>query len=71
MSREMFRHALDEDHAARIDYGVGSEAYKREWMSGVQQIFGARAYSKKTLRGIALILVEQLRASIKRLVSRA
>lgn len=71
LSREMFRHALDVDHAARIDYGVGSEAYKREWMSAVQEIFGVRAYSKKSPRGIALIIAERLRASVKRLVSRA
>lgn len=70
LSCEMFRHALNVDHAARIDYGVGSEAYKREWMSGVQEIFGARAYSKKTPRGIVLIIIEQLRTNVKYLVSR-
>src|SRR5438132_2726210 len=31
LSREMFRVAIDEDHADEIDYGIGSEPYKREW----------------------------------------
>lgn len=52
LSREMFRHALDVDGTTRIDYGVGSEAYKREWMSAVQEIFGVCAHSRKSARGI-------------------
>jgi hypothetical protein len=71
LSREMFRHALDVDHAARIDYGVGSEAYKHEWMSASQEIFGIRAYSRKTIRGIGRILSRRLRAMAKQIVARS
>lgn len=70
LSREMFRQALDIDRAARIDYGVGGEAYKREWMSAVQEIFGARAYSRRTMRGLGRAIVARLRAEMKRLVHR-
>jgi hypothetical protein len=70
LSREMFRQALDIDRTTRIDYGVGSEAYKREWMSATQEIFGVRAYSRRTLHGVAYIVAAGLKAGVRRLVRR-
>jgi CelD/BcsL family acetyltransferase involved in cellulose biosynthesis len=70
LSREMFRQALDVDKAARIDYGIGSEPYKREWMSATQEIFGVCAYSRGSIRGMGNILAARLRATAKRLVAR-
>lgn len=70
LSREMFRQALDVDHAARIDYGVGSEAYKREWMSGMQEVFGIRAYSRQSIEGLARIVAARLKTGAKRLAGR-
>lgn len=52
LSRDLFRHALDVDCVEEIDYGVGSESYKREWMSEVRLIEGIRAYNKRTLQGV-------------------
>lgn len=69
LSREMFRQALDVDHVTRIDYGVGSEAYKREWMSESQEIFGIRALSPKVPRGLASIIAARLAMIGKRLLS--
>ncbi|MGE0581070.1 MAG: GNAT family N-acetyltransferase [Steroidobacteraceae bacterium] len=66
LSRDMFKLALDEDKVPRIDYGVGSEAYKREWMSAMQEIFGIRAYSTRTVRGRWLHLGARLRAMAKK-----
>lgn len=70
LSGEMFRQALDVDGSVRIDYGVGSEAYKREWMSAKQEIVGARAYSRKTTRGLGQIASARLRAIAKRVLAR-
>jgi len=69
LSREMFRQALDVDHTSCIDYGVGSESYKREWMSGVRAITGIRAHSWKTGLGLVRMLTAQLRATTKRMLS--
>lgn len=69
LSREMFRQALDVDRVARIDYGVGSEAYKREWMSGMQEIYGVRAYSRRSIGGITRIVAARLKAGAKRLLT--
>lgn len=70
LSREMFKQALDVDRVARIDYGVGSEAYKREWMSASQEIFGIRAYSRKSIGGLWNILSARSRAAAKRAVAK-
>lgn len=38
LSHAMFRAAIDEDHAARIDYGTGDNAYKTQWMEARRQL---------------------------------
>jgi len=70
LSREMFKQALDVDRVARIDYGVGSEAYKREWMSSSQEIFGVRAYSRSSIGGLWQILSAHSRSVVKRKVAK-
>jgi hypothetical protein len=32
LTAAMFRHVIDEDHVALIDYGTGDDAYKADWM---------------------------------------
>lgn len=71
LSRELFRQALDIDRPMRIDYGVGSEPYKREWMSAMQQIFGVRAYSRRTARGLKRDMTARLRSLAKHVVGRS
>lgn len=66
LSRELFRIAIDEDRVAEIDYGVGSEAYKQEWMTDVRQLTGVHACNPRTLSGIGC----SLRAKTKRLLRR-
>ncbi|MEZ5532070.1 MAG: GNAT family N-acetyltransferase [Steroidobacteraceae bacterium] len=68
LSREMFRHALDVDRVARIDYGVGSEPYKREWMSAMQEICGVRAYSWRSVGGILLAIEAWLKKLVRRMI---
>ena len=59
LSTTMFRLALDDDHVAEIDYGVGSEPYKRDWMSTTRQAEGLLAYNWRTPRGLAGALRER------------
>ena len=63
LSKEMFRIALDEDHVEEIDYGVGSEPYKKDWMSSVRKIEGIEAFNRKTLVGLFLSSKEALKAA--------
>lgn len=53
LSMAMFRHALDEDRVAVIDYGTGDEPYKADWMDERRTLWRVRAYNRRTLRGLA------------------
>lgn len=59
LSATMFRIALDEDKVAEIDYGVGSEPYKRDWMTAVRRAEGLLAHNLKTPRGLVGALRER------------
>jgi hypothetical protein len=61
LSKEMFRMALDEDRVGEIDYGVGSEPYKKEWMSSVRRIEGVQAFNRKTAVGLFLLSVHMVK----------
>ncbi len=66
LSREMFRHAIDVDRVAEIDYGIGGENYKKDWMEGVRKFNGLLAFNKKTPTGLALSVVDSAKAFLKR-----
>lgn len=36
LSAAMFQHAIDIDHVEEIDFGTGSDGYKRDWMESVR-----------------------------------
>lgn len=51
LSQAMFRHVLDEDHVSVIDYGVGDEPYKADWMDERRQLWRIEAHNPRTLAG--------------------
>ena len=53
LSAEMFRRAIDVDKAELIDFGIGSDAYKAEWMSECVPLYALTAYDLLSLRGLA------------------
>ncbi|MDH3646646.1 MAG: GNAT family N-acetyltransferase [Gammaproteobacteria bacterium] len=65
LSKTMFQHAIDVESVAEIDYGVGDEAYKRDWMSDCRQLSGLMACNRRTLGGRLASLREYV-SSIKR-----
>jgi CelD/BcsL family acetyltransferase involved in cellulose biosynthesis len=52
LSREMFRRALDVDRAEMIDFGVGNDPYKQEWMTYCVPLYGMTAYDLLQPAGI-------------------
>ena len=58
LSKELFRVSLDEDRVAEIDYGVGSEPYKKEWMSSVRRVEGVQVFNRKTLVGFLMLTMQ-------------
>ncbi|MEM7450518.1 MAG: GNAT family N-acetyltransferase [Pseudomonadota bacterium] len=71
LSGELFRDTLSRSGIKVIDYGVGSEAYKRDWMTQNGRMIGLRAMNRTTLRGRAAIAAARVRRVGKRLLGRA
>ena len=55
LSYEMFRHALDVEKAALIDFGIGDHTYKQEWMTYCVPLYSLTAYHALSPSGIAAI----------------
>ncbi|MEA3001542.1 MAG: hypothetical protein QOH81_330 [Sphingomonadales bacterium] len=70
LSMEMFRAALDEDRVARIDYGTGDDAYKRDWMEIRAVLWRLDAWNPGRLSGLAGAARAAASALVRRLRSR-
>lgn len=53
LSVEMFRRALDVDRVAMIDFGVGDDPYKAEWMTHSVPLYAVTAYDLLNPAGLA------------------
>ncbi|NNF66380.1 MAG: GNAT family N-acetyltransferase [Gammaproteobacteria bacterium] len=51
LSKTLFQHLIDIDRVAEIDYGIGDESYKRDWMDQCRQLSGILACNRSTIRG--------------------
>lgn len=52
LSVEMFRRALDDDKVDLIDFGIGNDAYKRDWMDYSVPLYALSAYYPYDIRGL-------------------
>lgn len=52
LSMEMFRHVLDVDHVRAIDFGLGDDAYKADWMDESAPIDRLVAFNPLTPQGL-------------------
>jgi hypothetical protein len=55
LGHAMFRHAIDEDRVRIIDYGVGDEPYKADWMGERRQLWRLSAWNPRTAGGLVAI----------------
>jgi hypothetical protein len=70
LSMAMFRHAIDRDRVAAIDYGTGDEPYKADWMDERRTLWRVRAYNRRTPTGLARAARRGASSLVRRLVSR-
>jgi CelD/BcsL family acetyltransferase involved in cellulose biosynthesis len=61
----LMRHVLDVDLVREVDFLVGDDGYKKEWMSERRERWGLVAYRPATPRGLWLWLVEALGRRVK------
>lgn len=70
LGEAMFRRAIDQDGATLIDYGTGDDAYKRDWMDERRQLWRIIARNPRSLRGLAGIVRQRVRALVRGKASR-
>lgn len=70
LSLEMFRRAFDDDGVAEIDYGVGGDAYKKDWMEAERDLLRIEAPNAATLKGRADVGYRVLKGFAKRVLGR-
>lgn len=52
LSAHMMEHVIDHDHVSRIDYLIGDDAYKRDWLPERRERWGLVAFNPLTVRGL-------------------
>lgn len=52
LTAHLMRHVLDVDRVSEVDYLIGDDDYKRDWMSCRRERHGIVAYNPQTLRGL-------------------
>ena len=65
LSAAMFRQVIDIDKVDCIDYGIGSEAYKADWMSCKRQRYGIMLFNLKRFNGFLLWCRHRLPALLR------
>lgn len=65
LSEQMFERAIDDDKVEEIDYLVGDEAYKRDWMSARRERWGLIAFNRSTHTGRAMAAIECIKRMFK------
>ncbi len=60
----LMEHVIDVDRVSEVDYLIGDDPYKRNWMSHRRERWGIVAYNPRTAVGLALLVREScLRAA--------
>jgi len=67
LSEAMFRHVLDHDRPAIIDYGNGDEPYKADWMDERRVRHRLQLFNLRSLRGLAKAAGKVCRAGLRRI----
>ena len=52
LTKMMFDHAIDVDHVSEVDFGSGSDAYKREWMSDCREVVALIGFNVRSPLGL-------------------
>jgi hypothetical protein len=67
LSMAMFRHVIDVDRVDLIDFGLGDEPYKADWMDRKEPVGRMVAYNRRSLTGAAGAAREAASALVRRL----
>lgn len=60
LTAHLMQHAIDIDRVREVDYLIGDDPYKVDWMSHRRERWGIVAYNPRTATGLAFLLKETL-----------
>lgn len=70
LSRAMFRSVIGEGGIREIDYGIGDEPYKRDWMDRRRALYGIEIFNLMSAGGRLLYLWSRLKDRLRPLLAR-
>ena len=62
LTYKVMKYLIDEEKVSRIDFGIGDEAYKTQWLTKRRERWGILAYNRRTPKGALLGSLAQGRA---------
>ena len=65
LTSHLMRHVIEVDQVKVVDYLIGDDPYKKDWMSRRQERWGIVAYNARTIRGIFGICKEVVGRTFK------
>jgi CelD/BcsL family acetyltransferase involved in cellulose biosynthesis len=66
LTAHLMRHVLDVDKVDEVDYLIGDDEYKKDWVSNRRERWGIVGYNPRTLRGLVGLGIQQLGALQRR-----
>ncbi|MBC2777931.1 GNAT family N-acetyltransferase [Parasphingopyxis marina] len=66
LGEAMFRHVIEEDRPATIDYGTGNEPYKADWMDAPRPLYRIELFNPRQPAAWAPLLKRKLSALVRR-----
>lgn len=70
LTARLMQHVLDVDRVHEVDYLIGDDAYKRDWMDARRERHGIVAFDPHSLRGLAGIARQRLGDLRRRFIAR-
>jgi len=70
LSMALSEHVIEQDEVSCIEFGMGGEAYKQDWMNEKRQRVTLQVFNERSLLGTLLAVRYMLPAKIKTLLSR-
>jgi len=70
LTEHLMRHVIDVDKVHEIDYLIGDDAYKKDWMNHRRERWGIMAYNPRTLAGLLGSANEIVRRTVKTVLNR-
>ena len=66
LTAHLMEHVISVDQVREVDYLIGDDAYKQNWMSQRRERWGIAAFNPKSPRGLLLLIRESLSRLLKR-----